>query len=247
MMMVKQLLGTDTSSATLAQQHHEARVRIRQGQEKQRHLQQEEQSLQLRRAELIEEHETEGTDVTKRLQSVDGKLSRVQRELADLGPQLIVRERRADELLHQLRAAETREAPGKMQELTKRHTEQRDTFRTMVMDLQTLAGAIIRTESDIEQLSQQYGISRDGVHLIEGVADPARQATAAWLERLEWQDQQIERGDELGRKIEADHAEAERRNEEAGVPGLWKAPAYDYFRSGLIDETEEQRDARLHG
>jgi hypothetical protein len=131
-----------------------------------------------------------------------------------------------------------------MAALAKRHAEERDTFRTMVMDLQTLAGAIIRTEADIQQLSHQYSISRDGVHLIEGVADPARQAVGEWLSKLEWQDQQIERGDELGRKIEADHAEAERRNAEAGIPGLWKAPRYDYFRTGIIDETEEERAAR---
>ena len=247
MQAIKQLLGTDLNSAVFAQQHHEARVRLGRGQQQQQHLRQELDSLQLRRAELIEEHETEGTDVVARLRSVDGKLTRVQRDLADLGPQLVIRERRADELLQQVRAAEQREAPARMRQLAKRHAEQRDTFRAMVMELQTLAGAILRTESDIEQVSRQYTISRDGVHLIEGVADPARTTTAAWLERLEWQDQQIERGDELGRKVEADHAEAERRNQEAGIPGLWRAPGYDYFRTGIIEESEEQRAARLHG
>ena len=247
MQAIKQLLGTDLNSAVFAQQHHEARVRLGRGQQQQQHLRQELDSLQLRRAELIEEHETEGTDVVARLRSVDGKLTRVQRDLADLGPQLVIRERRADELLQQVRAAEQREAPARMRQLAKRHAEQRDAFRTMVMELQTLAGAILRTESDIEQVSRQYTISRDGVHLIEGVADPARQYTGEWLSKLEWQDEQIERGDVLGAKVEADHAEAERRNQEAGIPGLWRAPGYDFFRGGIIDETTEERTNRVHG
>ena len=85
------------------------------------------------------------------------------------------------------------------------------------------------------------------MHLIEGVADPARTATSAWLDKLEWQDQQIATGDVLAAKVEADHAEAERRNQEAGIPGLWRAPGYDYFRTGIIDETVDERTNRVHG
>jgi chromosome segregation ATPase len=158
MQIVKQLLGTNSGpdSATLRQQQHEALVRVGQGREQQRQLQQQLEALQLQRAELLEERETEGADITQRLRAVDGKLSRVQRELADIGPQVKVRERRAADLEQQARTAEQREAPGKMLELSARHRELLADVRSGMAQAMAALREIAAIEQEGVRLQREY-------------------------------------------------------------------------------------------
>jgi hypothetical protein len=54
-------------------------------------------------------------------------------------------------------------------------------------------------------------------------------------------------GDALAAKLDHDRAEVDRRNVEAGVPGMWRAPGADFFQNGWVAESVEERDARANG
>jgi chromosome segregation ATPase len=183
MQMLTKILGTNSGpdSATLRQQQHEVRLRIAQGHEQQRQLQQQLEALQLQRAELLEERETENTDVALRLRTVDGKLSRVQRELADIGPQVKVRERRGADLDRQARAAEQREAPAKMLELSARHRELLADVRAGMAQAIAALRDIPAIEQEGLQLQREYAapaakttplshFAQDALQAVEGIA-----------------------------------------------------------------------------
>ncbi len=251
MQILKQVLrtGTDTDTATDAEtlraKHGEAARRILTGQQELLVLSGQLELWKLERGGLLEEQDA-GEDVTDAIRRVDGRITRAERERDDLGPRLAVRQQQAADLDRQLRDAERQEAPAKMAQLARHHAQKREALRTMAAELQALAHDIIVVESDMSQLHNQHGVTAPAVLVIEGVATPAQALAADIVSKLAWQDQQAGRGDDLAAKLEADRAEVDRANREAGYQ-LYRSPGVDFFTGGWLDETEEQRLVRVNG
>jgi hypothetical protein len=115
-----------------------------------------------------------------------------------------------------------------------------------MQDLQALASRILSGESDMQQLYHQHGVQATGVLIVEGLATTAQSTAADILGKLTWQDHQVQRGNELADKLTADRQAVDRANAELGY-NHFVSPGSDYFRSGWLDETEEQRLVRVNG
>ncbi len=98
----------------------------------------------------------------------------------------------------------------------------------------------------MQQLYHAHGTQATGVLIIEGLATTAQAAASDILGRLDWQDQQVQRGNELADKIDADRQAVDAANRELGYQH-YVSPGADYFRSGWVDETTETRSQRVSG
>jgi chromosome segregation ATPase len=253
MQIVKTLLGTNTTSsatdlATLRTRHSEAAGRVAAGAAELERLTATVDRLKLDRARLLDARDLDpGLDLFEPIRRAEGALASAQKRLDDLQDVMRVRTEQAGTLEAEVRAAERAEAPRRMKALAREHGELRNDLRTDVTVLKALADRIIATEAAMQQLHNLHGIKAEGVLVIEGLATSAQSAAADILSRLAWQDRQLELGNALADKLERDRDEVDRRNTEAGVPGMWRAPGADYFRSGWVDESTEERTARVSG
>lgn len=246
--MIQKLLGRqETTSETLSRKRHEVGVKILQRENELHELQRQEKALTLDRARLLEEQASdEGLDMFEPLRQVDGKLTSIRRRLADLEPRLEVLRHQSEVLNVQIKNAEEAEAPDRMKALLREHGELREAFRTAARELSDLSQAILSKDADIQRLRTTYSLEAPGFLRIEGLATPAHQAAGEWLQKLEWQEAQAALGADMEQKLEEQRQEVARRNAEAGYE-LYVALGPNFFRTGLIDETQEQRDLRLHG
>jgi chromosome segregation ATPase len=250
MQIVKTLLGTDTTSDvdTLRTRHGDAARKVAQGATEIETLTTSAARLRLARARLLEQRDDDpGIDLHVPLRKVEGELATVQRRLDDLADIQRVREENVATLAAAVRAAEQAAAPARMRNLVRDHGRDREALRTAMTDIQDLAGKILSGESDMQALYHQHGVKAENVLIIEALATTARDTAADIIGKLTWQDAQVQRGDELAAKLEQDRAEVDRRNQAAGVPGLWRAPGADFFQNGWVAESVEERDARANG
>jgi len=205
------------------------------------------QKLKLDRARLLDARDLDpGLDLFEPIRKAEGALASAVRRLDDLQDVMRVRTEQAGTLAAQVRQAEQAAAPAKMRDLAREHAELRNDLRTDAGVLKTLADKIIASEAAMQQLHNLHGIQATGVLVIEGLATSAQATAADILGRLDWQDEQVQRGDELAGKLERDRAEVDRRNGELGYP-LYVSPGVNYFTDGWIDETTEQRSSRVSG
>jgi len=252
MQTMKRLLGTNADTASdavsLRARHAEAAGKVAAGRAELELLAANLQKLRLDRARLIDRRDTEeGVDLYEPLRRVEGALASAQRRHDDLVDVLQVRGENVATLEAEVRAAEQAAAPAKMRDLAREHAELRNDLRTDVGVLKALAERIIASEADMQQLHRRHGVQANGVLIVEALATTARDTAADILGKLTWQDEQQRLGDALAAKLDQDAAEVDRRNVEAGVPGMWRAPGVDYFTNGWVDETEEQRASRVSG
>jgi chromosome segregation ATPase len=204
--------------------------------------------LRLQRARLIDQRDSEqGTDLFEQIRRAEGQLNSAQKRLDDLQDIQRVRQATLETLAAEVQQAERQAAPARMRALATAHGRDREALRAAFEELRTLAARILTAESDMQQLYHQHGVQASGVLVVEALATSAQSTASDILGKLDWQDQQVQRGDELAVKLEADRDEADRRNAEAGVPGMWRAPGADYFRSGWVDESVETRSQRVSG
>jgi chromosome segregation ATPase len=251
MQILKQVLrtGTDTVTdvETLRTRHGDAARKVAQGAAEIETLTANVQKLRLDRARLIDQRDTdEGVDLFEPLRKVEGALTSAQRRHDDLVDVLQVRQENVSMLEAQVRAAERAAAPGRMKALAREHGELRDDLRTEATVIKALADKIIASEAAMQQVFHLHGITAENVLVIEGLATTAQATATEILGRLDWQDRQLELGDELAVKLEQDRAEVDRRNGELGYP-LYVSPGVNYFQDGWVDETTEERTARASG
>jgi hypothetical protein len=249
MQIVKTLLGTNTNPATDAEtlraKHGEAARRILTGQQELLVLSGQLELWKLERGGLLEDQDA-GEDVTDALRRVDGRITRDERERDDLGPRLAARQQQAATLEAAVRSAEREEAPAQMRDLATLHGELRDQLRADASGLKSLADRIIASESAMQGIFHAHGLRAEGVLVIEGLATPLRDLANDTLARLEWQDAQAVRGAELEAEIARNRDAVDVANREAGYE-LYRSPAASYFASGWLDETTDQRTARVNG
>ncbi len=242
--------GTNTTAdvGTLIARHSEAAGRVAAGRAEIERLTANVEKLRLDRARLLDQRDLDpGLDLFEPIRRAEGALASAVRRLDDLHDVVKVRQEQADRLDQDVRAAERAEAPRRMRDLAREHGELRNDLRTDVTVLKALADKIIASEAAMQQLHNLHGVKAENVLVIEGLASTAQSAAADILSRLAWQDRQLELGDALADKIAADRAEVDRRNGEAGVPGLWRSPGADYFQNGWIAESVEERSSRANG
>ncbi len=251
MQIVKTLLGTNTGTptdiATLRIRHGDAARKVAQGAAEQERLTADVDRLRLQRARLIDQRDSDGVDLFVPIRAAEGALASAQKRLDDLQDIQRVRQATVDTLAAEARAAEQAAAPARMRSLARDHARDREALRVAMQDLQALAARIITGESDMAALYHAHGVQASGVLIVEGLATTAQATANDVLGKLDWQDQQVTAGDALADKLEADRDEADRRNQAAGVPGMWRAPGADYFQSGWVDESVETRSQRVSG
>jgi chromosome segregation ATPase len=250
MKTLTKLFSTDTATdvESLRTRHGEAAGRVAAGRAELELLAANLQKLRLDRARLIDQRDTEeGVDLYEPLRRVEGALASAQRRHDDLVDVLQVRTENVATLEAEVRAAEQAAAPARMRAHVREHGELRNDLRTDVGVLKALAERIIASEADMQQLHRQHGVQAEGVLIVEALATTARDTAADILGKLTWQDRQQQLGDALATKLDQDAAEVDRRNVEAGVPGMWRAPGVDYFTDGWVDETVEERSQRVSG
>jgi chromosome segregation ATPase len=250
--IAKRLLGTNTDPVTdvvsLRARHGDAAGRVAAGATELETLTTAAAALRLQRARLLEARDDDpGVDLFEPLRKVEGQLNSAQKRLSDLQDILTVRQEQAETLAAEVRSAEQAAAPARMRNLVREHGRDREALRTAMTDLRSLAGRLLTAEADMQQLHRQHGVQATGVLIVEALATTARDTAADILGKLTWQDEQQRLGDALAAKLEQDAAEVDRRNVEAGVPGMWRAPGVNYFTDGWVDETEEQRSSRANG
>jgi chromosome segregation ATPase len=249
MKTLTRLFTTDTATdvGTLRTRHAEAAGKLAAGRAELELLAANLQKLRLDRARLIDQRDTEeGVDLYEPLRRVEGALASAQRRHDDLVDVLQVRTENVATLEGQVRAAERAAAPAKMRSLVREHGELRNDLRTDAGVLKALADKIIASEAAMQQLHNLHGIKAEGVLVIEGVATAARDAANDALSQLAWQDSQVSAGDALADKLAADRTAVDVANAAVGYD-LYRAPASDYFRSGWVDESTEERTARVSG
>jgi chromosome segregation ATPase len=250
--IAKRLLGTNTDPVTdlvsLRSRHSDAARKVAQGATELDTLTTLAAALRLQRARLLEARDEDpGVDLFVPLRTVEGQLASAQKRLDDLQDVMKVRQDNAETLAAQVRSAEQAAAPRRMKALVADHGRDREALRTAMTDLRSLAARILAGEADMQALYHAHGIQATGVLVIEGLATTAQATAADILGRLTWQDEQLRLGDALADKIAADRDEVDRRNQAAGVPGMWRAPGSDFFKGGWVDESVEDRTARVSG
>jgi hypothetical protein len=241
--------GTNTTAdvGTLIARHAEAAGKVAAGRAELELLAANLQKLRLDRARLIDRRDTEeGVDLYEPLRRVEGALASAQRRHDDLVDVLQVRGENVATLEGQVRAAERQAAPGRMRDLAREHGELRNDLRTDVTVLKALAERIITAEASMAALHNLHGIKAVNVLVIEGLATTAQATANEILGRLDWQDDQQRQGDDLAAKLEQDRDAVDAANAAAGYD-LYRAVGVDYFRSGWLDESEEQRTSRVSG
>jgi chromosome segregation ATPase len=253
MQIVKQILGTGTNTdpvtdlVSLRARHGDAARKVAQGAAELETLTANADKLRLDRARLIDQRDSDlGIDLYDPIRKVEGALASAQKRLDDLQDIQRVRQQTVATLAAEARAAEQAAAPARMRSLSRDHAQDREALRTAMEGIRSLAQRIIASEADMQQVYHAHGTQATGVLVIEGLATTAQAAASDILGKLDWQDLQVQRGDELADKIDADRAEVDRRNGELGYP-LYVSPGSDYFRSGWVDESVETRSQRVSG
>ncbi len=248
MQTLVKLLRTDTVTdlVSLRARHGDAARKLAQGAADIERLNADVDRLRLQRARLIDQRDSDGVDLFVPIRAAEGALASAQRRCDDLGDILKVRQATVATLAAEVQQAERAAAPARMKALACEHVQDREALRTAMADIRSLAARLLAAESDMQALYHQHGVQATGVLIIEGLATTAQSAAADILSRLEWQDEQVARGDELAAKLEQDRDEVDRRNGELGYP-LYVAPGVNYFTDGWVDETVEERSARVSG
>ncbi len=249
MKTLTRLFSTDTTAdvGTLRTRHSEAAGRVAAGAAELERLTATVQKLKLDRARLLDARDLDpGLDLFEPIRKAEGALASAQKRSDDLADIQQVRTEQAETLAAQVRSAEQAAAPRRMKALAADHAQDREALRTAMQDLQTLAARILTSESDMAALYRQHGTTATGVLVIEALATTAQATAADILTRLAWQDGQVQQGDALADKLAADRTAVDVANAAVGYD-LYRAPGADYFRSGWVDESVEDRSARVSG
>ncbi len=217
MQIVTKFLGTNTNTATdvetLRTRHADAARKVAQGAADLERLAADVDRLRLQRARLLDQRDSEeGTDLFVPIRAAEGALASAQKRLDDLADIQRVRQATVETLAAEARAADQAAAPARMRSLSRDHAQDREALRIAMLDLQALAARIIASEADMQQLYHQHGIQAAGVLIVEALATTAQSTATEILGRLDWQDDQVQRGNELADKIDADRDAVNRRN-----------------------------------
>jgi len=248
MKTLTKLFSTDTVTdlVSLRARHSDAARKLAQGATEQERLTADVDRLRLQRARLIDQRDDDGVDLYVPIRAAEGALASAQKRLDDLQDVMRVRQATVDTLAAEARAAEQAAAPARMRALATDHARDREALRVAMTDLRSLASRILSGESDMAALYHAHGTQAVGVLVIEALATSAQATAADILGRLDWQDQQVTAGNALADKLDADRQAVDVANAELGYQH-YVAPGSDYFQSGWVDESTEDRAARVSG